>query len=494
MAITNHPWLNLNESRRYPLDDSATGTDDAGVNFSDAILVDCQLRWPTTYGQYAYLGGVTVTDKIVTLLFLAANTVDDPANYLPLAAVTVTKPLRPTAYAVTPLQSGVAGFVALGPCLEACALRFSTPRQGLLMPRIAQPYRVDGVTSLAKAGVVTQLTGLVNFLAGPDIEITQELLSIGGELRQALVARLAAATASRNTLAAYAGPCGVRPESRTCPAPGIETINGVAPDCDGNIEIVFENLTNYVYADCGSEGAGIIIEQGIGIEDVCAGRRYTTRPGQDDCDGVIVSSSSLSYGLSYPGYPQDDFDSLSGGPASLSVDDTWTIRGGDFDESEQAIDPSTQNVATYNIAGAAINRTLAVSLRFTDPVVPARGGLVLNWRHPFSQPFPTYFAAYLDQHAGKLSILRFNGEAFVVEAEALLGAAAIIGHYYRITAEVTDAGGGNIALDVRVDGVTDPGWPTTSIATTSSRYLPSDGYVGIGTDRCYADFSNFVIE
>jgi len=56
MPIRNANWYNLHSTRRYPLDDNATGTDDAGIRLADDILVDCHLRFPKIAGQYAYIG------------------------------------------------------------------------------------------------------------------------------------------------------------------------------------------------------------------------------------------------------------------------------------------------------------------------------------------------------------------------------------------------------------------------------------------------------
>ncbi len=47
MALIRHNWLNHQASRRYPLDDNATGTgDDGETRLNDDIIVDLQLWWP----------------------------------------------------------------------------------------------------------------------------------------------------------------------------------------------------------------------------------------------------------------------------------------------------------------------------------------------------------------------------------------------------------------------------------------------------------------
>ena len=40
MALFNNNWFNLNSTRRYPIDDSATGESDTGLDFPNDIIVD----------------------------------------------------------------------------------------------------------------------------------------------------------------------------------------------------------------------------------------------------------------------------------------------------------------------------------------------------------------------------------------------------------------------------------------------------------------------
>ena len=293
-AIHNN-WLNAQASRRYPLDDNATGTGDDGRRLKDDVIVDLHMRWPSIAGAYAFLGGVTVSKKIVTAVIMAADSLDAAGGFTPLAAISVTQPAKDyTYYNFDPLYPGVGGFIAFGDVKEAFNIRFSTPRQGLITPKCGRAYSQLPIPSMRKFGRVDGLTGLVRILAGPDLEIVKEGVNVDGIEMDALVIRLAAPTTTRNPLADYIGPCGKRPESRNCDRPGIQTINGVSPDCDGDIEIEFVGLRASPYESCGSDGAGVTIDQSLGLAQVCPARNAERFTGSDYCNPTDESSLSLS--------------------------------------------------------------------------------------------------------------------------------------------------------------------------------------------------------
>lgn len=295
MDALHNNWLNAQASRRYPLDDNATGTGDDGRRLNDDVIVDLHMRWPSIAGTYAFLGGVTVSKKIVTAVIMAADSLDAASGFTPLAAVSVQQPAKDYAYYnLEPLYPGVGGFIAFGDVGEVFNIRFSTPRQGLISPKCGRPYAQLPVPSMRKFGRVDGLTGLVRILAGPDLEIVKEGVNVDGVDMDALVIRLAAPTTTRNPLADYIGPCGKRPESRNCDRPGIQTINGVAPDCDGNIEIEFVGLKEGPYQSCGGDGAGVTIDQSLGLNEVCPARTAERFTGSDYCDPTYDSSLSQS--------------------------------------------------------------------------------------------------------------------------------------------------------------------------------------------------------
>ena len=67
MAVTNNNWLNANSTRRYPLDDKATGEADDGTEFPHDIIVDMRLRFPELTAKFAAISSINCTSKIVTI-------------------------------------------------------------------------------------------------------------------------------------------------------------------------------------------------------------------------------------------------------------------------------------------------------------------------------------------------------------------------------------------------------------------------------------------
>jgi len=289
-------WYNLNSSRRYPLDDKATGTGDDGTRLPGDTLVDCHLRFPSTLGRYAYLSGLTITDTLVTALFVATDDVSAVATFTPLCAVTIQKPVTEHRhYAVEALAPGVGGFVVFGDTTENVTWRASNPAQGLLAARVSRGYEPLPVPTLRKLMEADGLEGVVKLEAGSDLEIVKETITVDGiGDREAMVFRLLQDPSGDNVLQEYLGACDNRPESRTCNKEPIETINGVGPDCDGNINIRYDNITSGQYVSCGGETLDIP----FGLDEVCAAlpRRLTDRfIGRDLCD-PLSSSSSESLG------------------------------------------------------------------------------------------------------------------------------------------------------------------------------------------------------
>jgi hypothetical protein len=269
MSIRNQNWYNLQSTRRYPLDDLSSGLDNNGAFIRDDILVDCHIRFPRPLGQYLYVQGLTVSAGIVTVVF---GVVESPADTQgqTICAVSVPQPASPYVnYSVTPLVPGVSGWVAFGPGVDtAFAGRYSRPTQTLIQTRNARPYRPLPIPTIGKINLGTALQGVVNLIGSSPVTAKYETIQYEGVDYPAVVFRLDAAliTGEYNPLQTFIGPCGQRPESGTCPKTPIETINGVAPDCAGNINIVFDGFTNINFAGCG--GADIVTD--VGLTSVCA--------------------------------------------------------------------------------------------------------------------------------------------------------------------------------------------------------------------------------
>lgn len=527
---TNHNHYNLQELRSYPLSDSATGFGNSGEFLPPGLLVDCQLRFPSTAGRFAFLGGITVNPRLLTLVILAADSPLSTSGFTPLASLTVMRDQLASGrhFAVTPLYPGVGGWLVFGPAIaDRFVGRFSSPQQSLLAIHCAKSYQGIPVTSLGKSGMATALTGLVTISGGTDIEAVKESVEIGGEYRDALVLRLKASDPSDNVLAKYLPVCGGRPESRTCPEVGIEYINGVQPDCDGNLQIVFENLTVAPFDECG----GTTIEHALGFDDVCGVRvpfvEYEDPCGSQDSSAspgsssslvpsessISVSSESLNceplpYVLNFDIDPEPDLvvqtgdfvyeavdspDELDG---SLSLSDTSEFP---ISNSLVATSGSTRNIATWENCGAspAIGKRVTADVQILSTRPSRNGGLVLNHHlaTPLTSPHIEFFMVLLDLNVNKIRVVRFNGANFVEEYASPSPLPFVPSDWYRIQATITTFSPTQTAIAVVVQGVSDPGFGPISFSIATTRYGdPTNGRFGFGSIRGYARCSFLKLE
>lgn len=292
MSVRNQNWYDLQSSRQYPLDDRATGVGDDGVKLPNNILLDCNIKYPAQYGPVTFIQAVTISDGLVTVLIAAAP--DETGGAVTtIAAVSVFKPAQLSKnYALQALVPGVAGWFVFGEGIGINFIgRYATPIQTLIAARNAHGYTALPVQSIKKKGVQNSLTGLVTVNTAAPLVSEVGLVSIAGENRVALIFSLAANTTdiSYNPLEYFSGSCSERPESGTCPLPPIETINGVAPDCAGNIEIDVvpdSGLTVYQFTDCG----GLGIDLDISLPEICGPRKYDPpREPTDNCPPAPAS-------------------------------------------------------------------------------------------------------------------------------------------------------------------------------------------------------------
>ncbi len=516
-----HNHYNLNELRAFPLSDAATTVDNTGKFLPHDILVDCRLRFPRDVAQYAFVGGITVTPRLVSLVILGTTSQDETSGYVPLASLTVTKPLevfRP--YAVTPLYPGVGGWVVFGSGTATSFVgRFATPAQSLLAPRAATPYQGLPVKSIGKLGLATALTGLVTIVGGTDIEVTVDTVLLGSELRKALILSLKADTPGENVLQKYLTECGGRPESGTCDKPGIEFVNGVPPDCDGNLEITFVNLEEAPYESC----AGVVLDHGVELEETCVNKQPFVEP-VDLCEDQS-SDSSLSASSDIPDtssesslVPSSESESCAALPVVLNFDTPagqFVIKNGDFEYQAYdspseigggmgtgaltAINPSTRNIGIWDNCGAspALDRIVTTDVQVTALAPSRNGGLVLNYHlaDPLENPHIEYFLVLLDLNVNKIRVLRYNGLNHVEEYASPTPLPFVPNDWYRIEAEITTLSVTQKAIAVTVSGISDPGFGPVSFSLATTRYGdPTDGRFGVGSLRGYARFSFLQIE
>lgn len=525
----NNDWLNAHCGHRYPLDDNATGIGDDGTKLRDNIISDLYLQWPAEYGEFAYVSGITITPTLVTVVITACDSVTAATRFIPLAAISLLKPVKESAYCpVLSLSDGVAGFIAFGDVAENFAIRMSTPQQGLLSPRVSGSYVPLPVSSIRKKGRKDGLTGVVKLAASTDIEIVEETMTIDGQTVPTIVIQLQAATVARNTLAAYVGPCGNRPESNNCDTPGIQTINGVGPDCDGNLEISFEGMLAGPYQNCGTAQAGVTLDQDIGLADICPNRSTQHFIGDDYCHPTELSSMSLSTGGGDNGDGDGNLVSESLGSINCTelpfIDDfdeslssSWVLIQGSYqlvpaDSPEEFLEAGNSfgiqqalrlsNTAVRNImlwrdcgTGDAGNKRVTTQLQLLTGGPQQNAGVVMNYRlvNPLSDPKIRYFLAQLNQTTNRIELLSFNGATATVENSVTPALPLVLNNWYEVITEVTDnVSGKRIQVDVR--DITNPDWPVVSFQIVTNRWGSSTGHYGVHALQAFANFSCWRIE
>lgn len=532
MPIINHNWLNSHASRKYPLDDAATGIDDTGLVLPDDIILDLHVTWPSTYGDFAFIGGVTITDNLVSVIIMAASAVDSEAAFIPLGAVTIRKPASSASQQpIAAMSPGVGGFVLFGDIAERTSLRFSTVSQSRIASKTARPYAAMPVQSIGRYSRRDTLSGIVKLVAGTGLQISAETVLLDGEPVAAIMLQLQENT-TNTAFQQYIGTCGGRPESNSCDAPGIQTIGGVSPDCDGNINIVFRQLVVGNMPECTSLAAGFVIDQGLGLAAVCAPRTKIGRfVGVDQCAesssvAVVSSSASLSSQSSssssssedsassvfvvcpdmpftecFDGGMHEDWRTLAG-TASITTranpyttleccDETGTI----CDAGGLLLSKlTTKNMVIWDSCAYTTTTdkviTTAVQLIRATMTTPANGGILLNAANPDTA---VYWIAGLDAADNTAKLWRYNGTSLITEYAAAITAELLqYDAWYTLTVAVTDLGSGLTAIALTVtknDEIT----PIASFTVSTSRYGSPTGKIGVATNKAAAVFDYWSI-
>lgn len=453
MAIRNPEWYDLNESRSWPLADQATMLDDSGVRMANNLIVDMNVWFPESVGEYAFLSAVTVGPRIATVTMLSTAT-----GYPPIAAVSLAAPVEPyRPYPVEPLYPGARGWIVFGSGLLEESLRhhrFSTPLQSLLIPHVARKHKDTPIPYVGKTGIRTVLDGIVRLKGGEDVEIVKDVREIEGVVREVIVFQLAASddAAAESILQRYYGPCGGRPESRTCEGPPpIEVINSVEPDCCGNITVEFRGCADISVVE--NEPCGVIIDCGFGLGESCVSPdRLPDSTGKlpneydDLCSSISVEVSIVPEEISTEPEPTIDYAPPAPATADIlptlplvedfsSPDLTLRVLSGRFSivpdslpaifggQSWRTGQHGTALAVFRDIAQAdnwsSVYRRLTAHFVLTNRSMRRNGGLIVNLRHkPSQSAVQDYWMVHLDQSGDftrrkALRVSRFDGSKFV---------------------------------------------------------------------------------
>lgn len=361
MAVVFTEWQNRNENRNYPLHDSASKQAADEGRLPDDILCDAHIMVPRSAGRYVFVSSVALSPALVSITFLATDT--DPFDnapssssssgetFVPLATLTLARPVEPYRnYAIEAMYPGVGGWVSFGNGINertSLTLRFEDPAATALVSRAARWYDDLPVLSLGRLDQLTELTGLM-LLRGETglVKVRKAIRQVAGVKREvvAIGLDLDAAVDPTALLHRFAGPCGDRPEEGTCPSQAIATINGVQPDCNGNLRIRVVGLDAIVVGidAIGDDGelaaSGNVIDIPVSLDDACATLELQQRvdlclpssslSSESSESALPESSSSFSSPSALPTGYCDSFDYPSATFAALIPKDdaqAWAI-------------------------------------------------------------------------------------------------------------------------------------------------------------------------
>jgi hypothetical protein len=544
MSIRNQNWYNLQSTRRYPLDESSTGDGDDGTTIRDDILVDCHVRFPSTYGEHLYVQGITVSAGLVTVLFGAATDVQATTG-VTIAAVSLTKPVAENVnYPVTGLVSGVSGWVVFGPGIDTNFVgRYSKPAQSLVSPRCGRPLRALPIPTLGKLGVATALQGLVTLTATTPVKMTYRenagdvidgpSSAVIGEAKQALIFELDQTLTSDtyNPLALFVGPCGQRPESGTCPKTPIESINGIAPDCNGNIQLDFPGFFPQPITGCNPDDptkcCGIDVLSDLSLSETCLAnipdpqKRFTDicctpqpdKPVDEYCwqdptpDIDVIVDEPLDFNYACATLPVCvDFGSC--GPSSRMVTASGAFTSMQTEAPDLCSAPNTSgNHFTYASTGNgvnialfknctsdwALNQTISTQVKVSSRGVDRNGGIVLNYRQDIgtSSIRTTYIVVLLDVNRNRLRVLRYTGSSFI--EEHFVSISGKINTWYTVSATPIANSNGTVTLEFAAAELNAYGVLPVTGSVTLSNYGTPTGQAGIFTRQSYSYFNQFTI-
>ena len=458
MALFNNNWFNLNSTRRYPIDDSATGESDAGVDFPNDIVVDIRLRFPDSLCSYCSLSGINISKSIVTVTIMghsrhpeegsSSSSYGDTGVH-PVAVISLPKPVIPgIPYRLSNFSDGVSGWIVFGEGIENnLSARFSNASQSLISVKAARAYRASPVKSISILNSNVSLTGDVLLKSSGDLSVTIENRTINGVgVRKCVVFSLNSEGTLENLYEKYLGKCEIRPESESCNKVSVEYINDMQPDCEGNINISFsgnglvgQRIINR------SDILGMAIELPLGMAEVCTKNDYlpdndgklpneyldecadiaAAEGDQDsltDCNNITLYNSMSSSSLSATSLPYLDTLILELGSGytpshfefiNSKYERVTTLKDRGFplnSSSYKGLSVSTSGsrfLAVWNDSACSDHSFFvdtdvmdtgiraSVSLTFLDSITSGAAGVIVDYGTVYSDNASTYISTYI---------------------------------------------------------------------------------------------------
>ena len=237
-----------------------------------------------------------------------------------------------------------------------------------------------------------ELTGLIHIQGQTGlVKVYKAIREIEGVNREVLAIGLDIDSAADpvELLLRYTGPCG-RPEQGTCPAgAAVRTINGVVPDCNGNIRIRVEGLDAVVTGITAEQlsklvASGNIVDLPVGLEDVCP----ILDPSRIFDEDLCISSSSSSSSSSSEPSSSESSPSSSSSSSPVPSDSSYCD---DFSSTGITFAHLKPKVGTWAVADVARNT------QSTRRLISGRGILgpqVILHDELYKAPLPDEYSGY----------------------------------------------------------------------------------------------------
>jgi hypothetical protein len=545
MSILNNNWFNINSTRRYPVDDFATGASDEGFELPNDIITDIRIRFPRSAGKFVSISSINCSKSIVTVALVAheyhpseniASSSAAAEVFQPLAIVSLPKPVTPnTPYQLTPLTNGVFGWIVFGEGIEKEFLgRFSNAEQALLIPKLAYSYGSYTVTSLSIIDDVIKLTKDVTLRGIGDLKVEVQNLNILGVLGEvkAMVFKLENTSSTSNLFEKYKGKCHGRPESESCKKISVEFINGMQPDCDGNININFERNGLSQKELINTSLVGIALEMPLGLAEACTRNDYLpdqfgNLPNEypDVCaavaeeegnpDAIANTGNLINANPSFSMTPVDVtsipyVDTMAFSPGdpvpyrfeilkgSFQYESTPYNRGfpeGSTGNGMAVTSPGSRFVAVWNdhaaydhtiykdIATPVNGARVSTTLTFKQLATLGAGGVILDFITSYAASCDKYVKSYLigvlDFSSKRLKILYWNGFSFTVLASSEVISNLAPGEWYSLDfqKDTSDILAGKIKYKLRLY-TAESYWTDTTISSSLWDEVGSTPYPG----------------
>lgn len=276
----------------YPFDDGATLIDDYGKRLPEGLLADISCVIDRSVANRVFCSYVSKRNGVCNLIFNAANNLKTAVGLCSFAVASLPGNFelgKTPQVAIRGLKDDFRGRLVPGDqwlTIEDGSWQFSDPSQSHVSARCCLPLLLPGQQTVSVMNAAAYLTGIAAIQLEGDIDVVFDTRTLNGEERQAVVFSLK----RPQYLQSYAGTTQARPEARTCGDPQpIETINGVRPNCCGQITFELRGCAQPVPIN---NHCGVVLDCPLTLNDTCppaTGPRYNA--AEDACAAAGVPNA-----------------------------------------------------------------------------------------------------------------------------------------------------------------------------------------------------------